>query len=257
MSAWGGCGGRGDGECSLCHLIGCICWQQGGRLVRKLFGPCRRRVLDACVTTLPSPAPPILPLPSVSDRSAIQRAGRGDSLHLLGESLNRRQELHKAHQRCLRSDLHRPSGAPSCPGRGAEGREDFFHLAHFGSSSASPHLSQVSLPSTLATHISVWSTPPVHSLPEATVRLKPCQMPHLTPWIACHGSATDPPLEQQPSTATAPPVSPLYQLFPAAFPIPTAVSSIFSMRPSCSIMYSSCCCMGMASPSPEGGIALG
>lgn len=135
---------------------------------------------------------------------------------------------------------------------GAEGREGSFHLAHFGSSGASPHLSPVSLPSTLAMHISVWSTLPIHSLPEATVCLKRCQIPHLTPWTAWHGYATYPPLEQQPSTATAPPVSPLYQPFPAALPVPTAVSSIFCMWPFCSTTHSPPCCMGLASPSPGG-----
>lgn len=120
----GGLGGRGDGECSLCPLIGRICWQPGGRLGGKSFGPCQRQALDACMVTLPSPAPPVLPLPSISGRSAIQRAGRGCSLHLLGEALNGSQELHKAHQRCLRSDLHKPSGPQSWSSRGAEGRED-------------------------------------------------------------------------------------------------------------------------------------
>lgn len=76
------------------------------------------------------------------------------------------------------------------------------------SSSASPKLSWISLPSILAKH-NAWSTPLLYPLPEATIHLQPFKIPHFSPQTACHGSSTYPPLEWQLSTATALSVSPL------------------------------------------------
>lgn len=78
----------------------------------------------------PQPHSPCTSPPSVSGRSAIQRAGRGDSLRLLGESLNGSQELHKAHWGCLQWDLRRPGGALSRPARAGRGEGGPPHCVH-------------------------------------------------------------------------------------------------------------------------------
>lgn len=103
----------------MCPLAGRVCWQRAGSLSGNGFIHAVDELL-MLVMIVPSPARPVLPLPSVSDRSAIQRAERGDRF-----PLGRVPEgAPRAAQSTAAMPQLRPSQAQwalSCPARGQRG----------------------------------------------------------------------------------------------------------------------------------------
>lgn len=195
------------------------------------------------VMIVPSPALPVLPLPSVSNRSAIQRAGRGDRF-----PLGRVPEgAPRAAQSTAAMPQLRPSQAqwaPSCPAGGQRG-------------------GRTQTPAAAVPALSVWDQPAQHlarahqclehppNLFSPTVHRKPCHMPTVHPGLL----VMDLPPALPWSSSLLPPPHPSVTFpptFPAVLPVPTAVMWILFMQPSYSTISSPCCCMGMASPSPGG-----
>lgn len=188
---------------------------------RETVGPWRKRVLDDAVMTLPSPAPPRF-LSPLSQMDLPSREGTACASWRPPEPKPRAARTTPA---VPQVDLHRPSGAPSCPARGAGRPPSIWHL--LAAAVTAPVCLETACPAPWP-HTSVFGAQSILCLmPQSFLNPATCPTPHpgwldmdLPPTLPWSSSLL---LPQHLQYLLSTP------LFLAALPVPAAVPSVFSL----------------------------